>query len=77
MEKILCRSFIQSIAEARESGLLAITRFVISNSNEHALQNQDLIKVGQSLRKAARDLGQAELARILEHVFPVGEACDK
>jgi hypothetical protein len=77
LEKILCRSFIQSIAEARESGLLAITRFVISNSNEHALQNQDLIKVGQSLRKAARDLGQAELARILEHVFPVGEACDK
>jgi ankyrin repeat protein len=78
LERTLSRSFVQSIAAAGNPGYLAITRFVTNNRKSNVMQKRDLVKVGESLCKAARGLGQAGLAKIFENaILGVGASDDE
>jgi ankyrin repeat protein len=76
LEEFLSRSLIHSIADTRDPGQVAVTRFVTSSDKSKLLQKRDLAKVGESLRKAARDLDEVELVKFLEHAFPLRDTYD-
>jgi ankyrin repeat protein len=72
LEEILCRSFIQCIADAGDPGYLAFTTFITGSGKKDALQKRELVKAGDSLRNAAIDLEKEEIVRFLEHALPLG-----
>lgn len=72
LEEILCRSFVQSIADAGDPGYLAFTTFITGSGKKNLLQKRELVKVGEALRNAARDLEEERMVRFLEHALPLG-----
>jgi hypothetical protein len=72
LEEILCRSFVQSIADTGDSGYLAFTTFITGSGKKNIMQKRELVKVGESLRNAARDLEEEKMVRFLEHALPSG-----
>ena len=69
LEEVLCRSFVQSLADVGDLGYRAFTAFIAGNGKTNLLQKRELVKVADSLRNAARDLEEEEMIGFLERAL--------